>query len=92
LLLDVRVDPESLINKVQAALQKHSITDATVHPFVIGPRHSIFIGLPAETPKSKLEAAQLVVEEFVALPDRATVKPVPLPVPAEVQGKDADVK
>ncbi|MHC4884721.1 MAG: protein kinase domain-containing protein [Planctomycetota bacterium] len=85
LLLDIRVDPDGLIEMLQAELAKYSFQQATVHPFVIGPRHSIFIGLPLDTSDKRVAAAKLIVEGFIATPDRATVRVVPKPTPLGVK-------
>ncbi|MHC4871439.1 MAG: protein kinase domain-containing protein [Planctomycetota bacterium] len=77
LLLDLRIDPEGLVRALGAALKKHNITGATVHPFIIGPRYSIFVGIPAEAGKEKLQAAELITADFIAAPERATVEFLP---------------
>jgi len=82
---DIRVDPNRVVNDLIEALGEAGLEDALVHPFLIGPNHRLYLGLPEGASGDKIKAAKLLAEEFVVESSLVDVERTPK-APAKIKG------
>lgn len=75
--VDLRVDPSALVNGLQETLSNEGISQARVHPFLVGPTHRLFIGLPPYAEDVTLVRARILGEEYVAPQQLTLVRRLP---------------
>ncbi|MBP5233751.1 MAG: hypothetical protein J6333_10125, partial [Planctomycetes bacterium] len=77
LTVSLRIDPNALVAALRAELRHEDLEPQMLHPFLIGPQHRLFIGMPAKASDDEITKAAIVASQYMASPELTSVSRLP---------------